>query len=109
MAGISVVFFGLLVTSLLISAISRVPAWITRWRASAPPAAPGPAVNPVLAAITPAPSPEMAAVISALLEVEMRLFVGDRSSRFTFRPETAGADWRGDAARRSAQPIKGVR
>ena len=110
LVGIGVVFSGLLLTSFLISAISLVPAWVTR-RKQAPPSAP-PVAAPrevVPAAITPPPPPDTAAVIVALLEVEMRLHGGDRSARFTFRHDPAAPDWRGDAGKRSGQPIKGVR
>jgi len=112
LVGISVVFFGLLLTSWLISAISLVPAWINRRRTAPPPPAPVPAAAPreaVPLAITPVPPADAAAVIAALLEVEMRLHGGDRLARFTFRRDPAAPDWRGDAGKRSGQPIKGER
>jgi Na+-transporting methylmalonyl-CoA/oxaloacetate decarboxylase gamma subunit len=110
LVGMGVVFFGLLLTSWLISAISLVPAWASRRRQATPPPMPPPAVKSMPpAAITPAPPPDTAAVIAALLEVEMRLHGGEHPARFTFRRDPAAPDWRGDAGKRSGQPIKGVR
>lgn len=110
LVGMGVVFFGLLLTSLLISAISLVPAWINRRRQAPQPPPPPPAPREAVPmAITPVPSPDTAAVIAALLEVEMRLHGGERPGRFTFRRDPAAPDWRGDAGRRSGQPIKGDR
>jgi Na+-transporting methylmalonyl-CoA/oxaloacetate decarboxylase gamma subunit len=112
LVGMGVVFFGLLLTSWLISAISLVPAWINRRRTAPPPPPPMSPPAPreaVPLAITPVPPADAAAVIVALLEVEMRLHGGDRSARFTFRRDPAAPDWRGDAGKRSGQPIKGER
>jgi Na+-transporting methylmalonyl-CoA/oxaloacetate decarboxylase gamma subunit len=110
LVGMGVVFLGLLLTSWLISAISLVPAWAGRRRQEPPAPPPTPAVKEMVpAAITPAPPPDTAAVIIALLDVEMRLHGGERPARFTFRRDPAAPDWRGDAGRRSGQPIKGVR
>ena len=110
LVGMGVVFSGLLLTSFLISAISLVPAWIKRSRQAPPSPVPSSAPREALPlAITPVPPAEAAAVIAALLEVEMRLYGGDRSARFTFRRDPAAPDWRGDAGKRSGQPIKGVR
>jgi Na+-transporting methylmalonyl-CoA/oxaloacetate decarboxylase gamma subunit len=110
LVGMGVVFFGLLLTSWLISAISLVPAWIRRSRQAPPPPAPAPAPREaLLPAITPVPPADEAAVIAALLEVEMRLYGGERPGRFTFRRDPAAPDWRGDAGKRSGQPIKGER
>ncbi|MCU0237789.1 MAG: OadG family protein [Acidobacteria bacterium] len=110
LVGMGVVFSGLLLTSFLISAISLVPAWISRSRQAPPPPAPAPAPREALPlAVTPVPPPDTAAVIAALLEVEMRLHGVDRPARFTFRRDPAAPDWRGDAGKRSGQPIKGVR
>lgn len=113
LAGIAVVFFGLLITSLMISAISLVPAWIQRRKLAPAAAAPLPAAVPIREtappAVIPPPAPAVLAVISALLDVEMRLHGVDRSDRFTFRNDPDAHEWRGDAGRRSGQPIKGVR
>ena len=110
LVGMAVVFSGLLLTSLLISAISLVPAWINRRRQAPPPPPPQPALRETAPpVITPVPPPDTAAVIAALLEVEMRLHGGERPARFTFRRDPAAPDWRGDAGRRSGQPIKGER
>ncbi len=115
LAGISVVFFGLLVTSLMISAISLVPAWIQRRKQAVDAAAPPPAAasaplrEAAPPAVIPPPAPAVLAVIGALLDVEMRLHGVDRSDRFTFRNDPDAHEWRGDAGKRSAQPIKGVR
>jgi Na+-transporting methylmalonyl-CoA/oxaloacetate decarboxylase gamma subunit len=113
LVGMGVVFLGLLVTSWLISAISLVPAWAARRKRALPvpvPAGAGTggkeAPQPV---ITPVPPPDAAAVIAALLEVEMRLYGGGRSDRFTFRRDPAAGDWKGDAGRRSGQSINGAR
>jgi hypothetical protein len=115
LAGIAVVFFGLLVTSLMISAISLVPAWIQR-RKPAPgaeaqlsAAASAPLREAAPPVVVPPPAPAVLAVISALLDVEMRLHGADRPTRFTFRNDPDAHEWRGDAGMRSAQPIKGVR
>lgn len=114
LAGITVVFIGLLVTSLMISAISRVPAWIQRRKpapeAAAPPTAASHSLRePAPPVVIPPPAPAVLAVISALLDVEMRLHGIGRSDRFTFRNDPDAHEWRGDAGMRSAQPIKGVR
>jgi len=108
LVGMGVVFVGLLLTSFLISAISLVPVWFRRSRQTPPPAPPAPR-EVSLPAIVPAPPADTAAVIAALLEVEMRLHGGDSSARFTFRRDPTVPDWRGDAGKRSGQPIKGVR
>ncbi len=114
LVGMGVVFSGLLLTSFLISAISQVPAWINRRRTAFPSPPPPPVSAPapreaVPLAITPVPPADAAAVIAALLEVEMRLHGGERPARFTFRRDPAAPDWRGDAGKRSGQPIKGER
>jgi Na+-transporting methylmalonyl-CoA/oxaloacetate decarboxylase gamma subunit len=110
LVGMGVVFAGLLLTSFLISAISLVPAWADRRQQRPALAPPVPASREVVpATITPVPPPDTAAVIVALLEVEMRLHGGERAARFTFRRDPAAPDWRGDAGKRSGQPIKGVR
>lgn len=113
LVGMGVVFVGLVVTSWLISAISLVPAWMGRRRHDAAAAPPPPAQTavaaPAAAAVAPAPDPDTAAVIAALLDVEMRLYGGLRGDRFTFRRDPAAADWRGDAALRSGKPIQGAR
>jgi len=110
LVGMGVVFFGLLVTSWLISAIALVPAWMERRRQAAPPP-PIPVVyETVQPVITPAPPPDTAAVIAALLEVEMRLHGGDRPSRFTFRRDPQTQAWSGDGGGRDNRPvIRGVR
>ncbi|MBN2345368.1 MAG: OadG family protein [Candidatus Aminicenantes bacterium] len=110
LVGITVVFSGLLITSWLISAISLVPAWLQRLRPQVPPPPPvAPFAPAPVAAVTPAPAADVAAVISALLEVEMRLHGGERAERFTFRRDPAVADWRGDAGRRPNPPERGLR
>lgn len=114
LVGMGVVFSGLLLTSWLISAISLVPAWFNRRRQGPPARAldPAPASGPSAAAamaIVPAPDPDTAAVIAALLDVELRLYGGQRNDRFTFRRDPAAADWRGDAALRSGKPLQGAR
>ena len=112
LAGISVVFFGLLVTSLMISAISLVPAWIQRRKQASAAAAPLPAAASIRETappvVIPPPTPAVLAVIGALLDVEMRLHGVDRSDRFTFRNDPDAHEWRGDIGKRSGQPIKGV-
>jgi Na+-transporting methylmalonyl-CoA/oxaloacetate decarboxylase gamma subunit len=111
LVGMSVVFVGLVVTSWLISAIALVPAWAGRRRpAPVPaPAPPVPAADAPLPAVTPTPDPDTAAVIATLLDVELRLYGGERPARFTFRHDPAAPDWRGGAALRTGQPIKGAR
>jgi hypothetical protein len=113
LVGMSVVFVGLVVTSWLISAIALVPAWAGRRRpAPGPvpvPMPPAPEADAPLPAVTPPPDPDTAAVIATLLDVELRLFGGERPARFTFRRDPAAPDWRGGAALRTDQPIKGAR
>lgn len=109
LVGMGVVFSGLLLTSWLISAISLVPAWMERSRRDVRPAPVTTVKETVQPLIIPAPPADTAAVIAALLEVEMRLYGGDLTHRFTFRRDPAAPDWRGDAGRRSGQPIRGVR
>lgn len=113
LAGITVVFLGLLVTSWLISAISLLTARIQRRReapaATAPAAASVPLYEATPPVVIPPPAPGVLAVIAALLDVEMRLHGVGRSERFTFRGGADAHDWRGDAGMRSGQPIKGVR
>lgn len=108
LAGITVVFLGLLVTSWLISAISLLTARIQR-RREAPAAASVPLYEATPPVVIPPPAPGVLAVIAALLDVEMRLHGVGRSERFTFRGGADAHDWRGDAGMRSGQPIKGVR
>jgi len=112
LVGMGVVFIGLLLTSWLISAIALVPSWLGRRRqepAAAPSPPPPASAGPPRPAVPPVPDPDTAAVIAALLDVEMRLFGGLGGGRFTFRRDAAAADWRGDAALRSGKPIQGAR
>lgn len=109
LVGMGVVFCGLLITSWLISAISMVPALLERRRRVVQPPPAAVAKEAVPALIIPAPPPEAAAVIAALLEVEMRLHGADLNQRFTFRRDPAVSAWKGDAGKRSGQPIRGVR
>jgi Na+-transporting methylmalonyl-CoA/oxaloacetate decarboxylase gamma subunit len=109
LVGMGVVFFGLLVTSWLISAISLVPAWLERRRHAVPPQAVALIKETVQPVITPTPSPDTAAVIAALLEVEMRLHGGDRIGRFTFRRDPQARDWSVEGGRRDNKPVRGVR
>ncbi|MCG2812339.1 MAG: OadG family protein [Candidatus Aminicenantes bacterium] len=109
LVGIGVVFSGLLLTSWLISAISLVPVWLERRRqiASPPPVA---VVKETMApVIWPVPPADTAAVIAALLEVEMRLHGGDRLSRFTFRRDPSLATWRDETGTSPIPPIRGAR
>jgi Na+-transporting methylmalonyl-CoA/oxaloacetate decarboxylase gamma subunit len=111
LVGISVVFFGLLLTSWLISAIAMVPAWLQRRRQRRVPPPPFPAAreNAPLVAI-PAPSADAAAVIAALLEVEMRLHGGEPPRRFTFRRDPQLRGWGGEGVRGDSKPAtRGVR
>ncbi|HUU04643.1 MAG TPA: OadG family protein [Patescibacteria group bacterium] len=109
LVGIGVVFGGLLITSLLISAISLVPVWLERRRLVAPPP-PVAVVQETLApVILPVPPADTAAVIAALLEVEMRLHGGDRLSRFTFRRDPALSSWREEIGTPPNPSIKGAR
>ncbi|MBN2400691.1 MAG: OadG family protein [Candidatus Aminicenantes bacterium] len=110
LVGIGVVFFGLLITSWLISAIALVPAWLERRRKHMvlPPLAP--MANPFpQPAINPPPPPDTAAVIAALLEVEMRLHGGDQSSRFTFRRDSQSRAWSRDGGRCDNETARGVK
>ncbi|MCJ7524877.1 MAG: OadG family protein [Candidatus Aminicenantes bacterium] len=109
LVGIGVVFAGLLITSWLIAAISLVPVWLERRRqiASPPPVA---VVKENMApVILPVPPADTAAVIAALLEVEMRLHGGDRLGRFTFRRQPAFSSLREEIGTPANAPIKGVR
>lgn len=97
LAGMGVVFFGLLVTSWLISAIALVPAWLAKARKKAAvPAVVPPPKAAVPPQVIPLPTADEAAVIAALLEVEMRLHGGDQSSRFTFRSDAQARSWSAD-------------
>jgi Na+-transporting methylmalonyl-CoA/oxaloacetate decarboxylase gamma subunit len=111
LVGMGVVFFGLLVTSWLISAIALVPAWVNRRRQAPAPPAPPQSAAPArdMRSVSPPPAPDVLAVISALLEVEMRLHGGARSGRFTFRRDASAGHWRLDAAMPAGQPDKGAR
>ncbi len=110
LVGIGVVFFGLLVTSWLISAIALVPAWLERRRKHMAPPPLAPMAKPsVQLVISPPPPPDAAAVITALLEVEMRLHGGDQSSRFTFRRDPQSRGWSRDGGGRDNEPARGVK
>lgn len=109
LVGIGVVFAGLLITSWLISAISLVPVWLERRRQIASPA-PAPVVKDNMAPdILPVPPADTAAVIAALLEVEMRLHGGDRLNRFTFLRQPAFSSLREELGTPPNAPIKGAR
>lgn len=107
LVGISVVFCGLLITSWLIAAISLVPVWLERRRQIASP--PPVAKETMAPVIWPVPTADTAAVIAALLEVEMRLHGGDRLSRFTFRRDPALSSWREEIGTPPNPPIRGAR
>jgi len=109
LVGMGVVFCGLLLTSWLISAISLVPAWLERRRQAVPPPVVPVTRETFQPVITPIPPPDTAAVIAALLEVEMRLYGGDRPSRFTFRRDPLVQSWSADGGRRDNWPVRGVR
>jgi Na+-transporting methylmalonyl-CoA/oxaloacetate decarboxylase gamma subunit len=79
--GISVVFCGLILTALLISSLSFIPA-LLKSRNSKPVATP---VMTAAPAPEPAIAPEIIAVLTAVLETEIRLHRAYGSSRFTFR------------------------
>jgi Na+-transporting methylmalonyl-CoA/oxaloacetate decarboxylase gamma subunit len=110
LVGMGVVFLGLLLTSWLISAIALVPAWLERRRQRRvpPPAAPLAREN-APPAVVPVPSADAAAVIAALLEVEMRLYGGEQPRRFTFRRDPQQQVWGGDGVRGDSKPARGVR
>lgn len=108
LVGISVVFGGLLITSWLIAAISLVPVWLERRRQIAPPPAAVVKEN-VAPVILPVPPADTAAVIAALLEVEMRLHGGDRASRFTFSRGALLSTRREEAAIPPNPPKRGAR
>jgi len=79
--GVSVVFSGLILTSLLISSFSFFP----RLAARLAPSKSAPEAPVETARISPPPDPEVAAVITTLLEVESRLNMPLMEGRFTFR------------------------
>ena len=110
LVGMGVVFSGLLVTSWLISAIALVPTWVERRRqkAASLPAVPQfkETAQPI---VVPLPSADAAAVIAALLEVEMRLHGGDQSSRFTFRHDPQARSWSTENGPGANRPGRGVK
>jgi len=77
--GMSVVFIGLTLTSLLIWSFSAVPAFFQRRRR---PAAPTPAAVETVVDAAPL-DPQVLAVILTVLEIELRLTAPDRGGRLT--------------------------
>ena len=80
--GISVVFSGLILTSLLISSFSFFPRLFARRGKPSSPAAVS--SESQATAISPPPDPEVVAVITTVLEVEFRLRMPLLEGRFTF-------------------------
>ncbi|MBN2429891.1 MAG: OadG family protein [Acidobacteria bacterium] len=99
--GIGVVFLGLIFTSLLISSFSTIPRLLAR---KTEPAAEKPLVP---AATAPAEiDPDILAVLTTVLEVELRLYHGHHGQRLTIsglRPSTAWTD----SGRMREYPAKG--
>jgi Na+-transporting methylmalonyl-CoA/oxaloacetate decarboxylase gamma subunit len=99
--GIGVVFLGLIFTSLLISSFSTIPRLFARKEKPAPATATAPAAGPPVEI-----DPDILAVLTTVLEVELRLHAGRHGQRLTIAGLRPSASWT-DKARMREYPAKG--
>jgi len=99
--GIGVVFLGLIFTSLLIFSFSFFPRLFARKAEPAADQAPAPAET-MPAAI----DPDILAVLTAVLEVELRLYHGHHGQRLTISGLRPSSAWT-DSGRMREYPAKG--